>query len=81
MHLWPNQLPFIDSMADTTGDVTMQYETVITLRAGWQEILDNYNITWVIIPTHSPLAITLLENQGWEMIYEDSTAIIIRRSQ
>jgi hypothetical protein len=76
LHLWPDQLPFIDSMADTTGDVTMQYETMITLRAGWQELFEQYSITWVILPPDW-LLIDELTKQGWETAYQDPTAVIL----
>jgi hypothetical protein len=78
LHLWPEQLTFVDSMADTSGKVTMQYETVITLADGWQNIFDQYNIEWVIIPSDSILANKLAE-QGWQELYRDSTAIILKK--
>ena len=63
-------------MADTTGDVTMQYETMITLRAGWQELFEQYSITWVILPPDW-LLIDELTKQGWETAYQDPTAVIL----
>lgn len=75
-HLWPEQLAFIDSMADTSGQVTRQYETVITLQPNWQGIFKEHNITWVIIPPDWPLAKELAA-QGWESAYQDETAIIL----
>lgn len=76
LHLWPDELPFIDSMADTSGQVTMQYETIITLREGWQEIFKEHNIAWAIIPPPWPLSQELI-GQGWETVYQDQTAIIL----
>lgn len=78
LYLWPKQLSFIDSMADTTGQVTMQYETIITLHGNWQETLDEYGITWVIIPPDWPLAGELAA-QGWQTAYQDQTAIVLVR--
>ena len=77
-HLWPAQLPFADSMSDTTGQVTRQYETIITLDEGWQEILDEYEMKWAIVRFESPIA-RGFENNGWETIYGDETAVILRR--
>jgi hypothetical protein len=76
LSLWPGQVPFIDSMSDTTGIVTMEYETVITMRTGWQDILEQYNIKWAIIPSEWPLA-RELKAQGWETAYQDETAVIL----
>jgi hypothetical protein len=74
-HLWPDALPFIDSMADTSGKVTRQYETVVTLQEGWHDVFQDYNIEWAIIPPGWPLA-QELSNLGWESVYQDQTAII-----
>ncbi|HEX6035070.1 MAG TPA: hypothetical protein VFY83_11570, partial [Anaerolineales bacterium] len=76
LRLWPAQLPFIDSMADTSGQVTMQYESAITLRPGWQDVFERYEVAWVIIPPDGPLAKELTK-QGWETVYQDQTAVII----
>ena len=79
-HLWPAHRPFIDSMADTSGQITMQYETIVTLHAGWQDIFQQYNITWAIIPSSSALA-RELKLQGWNIAYKDRTAIILTKEQ
>lgn len=76
LHLWPHQLAFIDSMADTTGQVTRQYESVITLQGDWQEILKQYNIRLAILPPQWLLTKELI-SQGWEAAYQDQTAIIL----
>lgn len=78
-HLWPEQLTFIDSMADVTGEVTMQYEIILTLTDGWQEIFEQHNIEWTIIESNSPLALTLENDQQWRVIYEDDTAVILHK--
>jgi hypothetical protein len=78
LRLWPRQLPFIDSMADTSGIVTMEYETIITLRTGWQELFEQYNITWAIIPPSWQLT-TELTSHGWRTVYQDQTAVILVR--
>jgi hypothetical protein len=78
LHVWPGQLPFIDSMSDTTGSITREYETVITMSPGWQELLQRYDVNWAIIPGELPLA-RELEVQGWETAYQDETAVILVR--
>jgi hypothetical protein len=75
-HLWPEQKTFIDSQMDVTGEATQQYETIITLQAGWQEPFEQYGITWAIIPPGWPLA-KELKSQGWETAYQDQTAVIL----
>jgi hypothetical protein len=77
-HLWPDQKTFIESQTDVTGEATQKYERVITLQDGWQEIFDEYNITWALIPPDWPLATELIR-QGWETAYQDQTALILVR--
>ena len=78
LHLWPQQLTFVDSVADVSGEVTMQYETVITLSVGWQDIFEQHDIKWVIVPCDSPLAKTLQKEYDWKILYRDETAVILR---
>jgi hypothetical protein len=76
LHLWPEQKTFIESHTDVTGEATYQYERVITLQAGWQDVFEQYEITWAILPPDWPLAKELLE-QGWDTAYQDPTAVIL----
>jgi hypothetical protein len=78
LHLWPDHLAFTDSMADTSGTVTKEYETVITLQAGWQDIFEQYDIAWAILPADGALA-NELSAQGWEQAYKDQTAVILNK--
>jgi len=77
-HLWPEQKTFIDSMADVTGEVTRMFESVVILDTGWEDVLSNYQVDWAIIPPESMLA-NALRSKGWRVLYEDKTAIILRR--
>jgi hypothetical protein len=78
LHLWPDHLSFIDSMADISGTVTREYETVITLQPGWQGIFEQYEIAWAILPANTALA-NELNSQGWEQAYADQTAVILNK--
>ena len=79
LHLWPEQLTFVDSMADTSGEVTMQYETVISLADGWQDIFEQYDIEWAVIESKSPLAQALENEYHWHILYEDDMSIILHK--
>lgn len=79
LYLWPQQFAFIDSIADKTGEVTMQYEAVFSLADGWQDIFEQYDIEWALIRSDSPLAKTLQSEYGWRVLYKDKTAIILRK--
>ena len=76
---YPNKLVFIDGQTDFYGEaLTQEYEQIITLSDGWEEILDKYQVSWVIIPASSPLEMAL-ENVSWEILYKDETTTIMRR--
>jgi hypothetical protein len=75
-HLWPGQKTFIESQTDVRGEATQKYERVITFQNGWQDIFGEYNITWAIIPPDWPLAKELMR-QGWQIAYQDQTAVIL----
>lgn len=76
--LWPAHLTFIDSQTDVRGDVTREYEKVVTLADGWQTTLKQYDVQWVIIPPDWPLSKALLV-EGWRKVYQDETAVIFVR--
>jgi hypothetical protein len=75
-HLWPEHKVFIESQTDVTGNVTRQYETVITLQEGWPDILERYEVQWAILPPGWPLT-AALSARDWKPIYEDPTAVIL----
>jgi hypothetical protein len=77
-HLWPEQKIFVDSMADTSGELTQEYESVITLAPTWKEILSKYQVQWIVIPPSSNLAHALVQD-GWNTLYKDRTAIILAK--
>jgi hypothetical protein len=76
LHLWPEQKTFIESHTDVTGEATQKYETIITLQAGWQELFEQYDVAWAIIPPTWELSAEL-KAQGWETAYQDQTAVIL----
>lgn len=78
LNLYP-QKTFVDSVADVTGDVTMDYETILTTNEGWEDLLTTYNIEWAIIKTDNPLVRALTEEKSWQILYEDQTAVILKK--
>jgi hypothetical protein len=75
-HLWPEHKVFVDSMTDTTGKLTREYESVITLSPIWKDVLSKYQVNWAIIQPASQLAYAL-KQEGWSTLYEDQTAVIL----
>ncbi len=79
LRLWPNQQIFMDGHTHIYGEkLTREYEQVITLSNGWESIFDKYQITWAIVRVQSPV-VKVLENKGWNSLYQDTTAIILSK--
>jgi hypothetical protein len=76
--LWPEERVFIDGQTDFYGEaLTRQYEQVITLSPGWESVIDQYAVGWVLVPPDSPLANELVKRTGWQVVYEDETAVVM----
>ena len=74
---WPSERVFIDGQTDFYGErLTRQYEQVITLGDGWQDVLNQYQVDWVIMPVDSKLASYLQNQPEWKTLYRDQTAVI-----
>jgi len=73
--LWPENLVFIDGQTDFYGEqLTREYEKIITLGDGWQTIIEEYHIEWVLMPVDSILIDELRTSGDWEIVFEDSTS-------
>jgi len=78
--LWPDKRVFIDSKSDFYGeDFVRQYLKVIDLEKGWEDVLDQYQVQWAILPADEAAALAIEADLGWDSIYEDATAVILRR--
>jgi hypothetical protein len=51
-----------------------EYDQVMSASGDWQDVLNKYDVTWVIIPAGSPLAQEIINEPGWTIIYEDNTS-------
>lgn len=78
--LWPEEQVFIDSKSDFYGEqFVRQYEKVFNTDEGWEQVLEEYNIEWALIPPETITARTLQRDLGWEVVYKDETAVILRK--
>lgn len=77
---WPHDLVFVDSQSDFYGEGLMRdYLAILSADENSQALLTHYQVDWVIVPFNSPLARELRQDSKWEISYEDSVAIIIKR--
>lgn len=76
---WPRYLVFLDSQSDFYGESLMrEYDKAISVQNGWESVFVKYDIFWAIIPSHSLIAQELVTND-WKILYQDDTAIILRK--
>lgn len=78
--LWPEQRVFIDGQTDFYGaELVKEYLTTLRGQDNWQTILQKYDVSWAIIPTDIPMVEALQDKLGWQIIYQDHTATILRK--
>jgi hypothetical protein len=75
---WPERTVFIDGQTDFYGEaLSRQYVQVVTLTGDWESILEQYQVTWVLMPAGSALVKTLRDHPDWGVAYQDSTAAVL----
>lgn len=78
--MWPDVKVFIDGQVDVYGELVFRdYLDVLNLSDGWEKILDEHDISWMLIPRDEMMARYLYTDDNWTAIYEDPTAVIFRR--
>ncbi|MGB7583389.1 MAG: hypothetical protein WBM11_00995 [Terriglobales bacterium] len=78
--LYPETRVVVDDRHDLYGDQFFkEYLKVVLVQPGWGETLDKLHVDWVLMPTYSPLANILRLKSGWATVYEDKTAVLMRR--
>jgi hypothetical protein len=62
-------------------DVWQDYLSVITLRSGWEKILDRYGVNTVVLDPdqHGDLVDRLRSSSDWSLAYEDDRSTIFAR--
>lgn len=82
-NLYPDKPVFVDGRTDLyalNSRVLDDYTRVHWVRPGWQQVLDRYQIGFVITECTGLLDIMLAGTKEWESVYRDSLAVIYRRS-
>ena len=78
--LWPTHRVFIDSQSDFYGEEFIrQYDSIITGKDGWADLLADWQVEWMIIAPGSRLATLARLEPEWKVTYEDAIAVILER--
>jgi hypothetical protein len=75
----PQYPVFIDGRTDLYREFVLDYLRTARGGDGWREMLDEYNINFVIIENGSGLDGRLRDEPGWRLDYEDALAVIYVR--
>lgn len=68
----PAQTVFIDARTDFYGEKLLrEYADVIHLSDGWEDILDRYDVVWMLIPLDGELAryFYSIDTDAWNVIF------------
>jgi hypothetical protein len=80
LRLYPERRVYMNSWHDHLGeDVMRTYMKVDEARGGWQDILAEAGVGWVIAEYGSALHAAIKRDPSWERVYRDDTAVIFRR--
>jgi hypothetical protein len=72
---------FIDGQTDFYGEtLSRDYLAVVKGHAGWNEVLEHYDIGWTLLESAEPLNQLLALHPEWEQAYADGVATVYRRA-
>ncbi len=78
--MWPQKRVFIDSQSDFYGEAFVrQYLSILDGTPGWDMMLAQYHVGWMIVSPSTPLAAQARDSGRWQVAYEDGTAIVLVR--
>jgi hypothetical protein len=73
---WPEYEVFYDGRDMYGKERTEEYLKVADVARGWKDVLEKYDITWIIYNNESTLSNLLLEADDWRLVYSDQVANI-----
>jgi len=79
---YPQRLVFVDGRSDFYGGAfDEKFIHALNVKFDWESYLGQYRVDTVLLPTASPLAGAIKESSNWQIVYDDTVAIIFRRSE
>jgi hypothetical protein len=55
------------------------YEKIMFVQTGWNKLLDEKNVNWLLLQKNSALGTILGQTPGWKLIHGDGTAVLFQR--
>ena len=76
--LWPQYQVFIDGQFFYGETTIRQHEEIMNAEPGWEAVVQQYGIRWMLVPADSTIAKVLQKDSGWLLLYQDQTADLFR---
>lgn len=75
---YPRYKVFMDGRSDMyDAPLLKEYVKVAKAQLGFDEVLEKYNVTWVIFNANTPLCQLLAQSGKWKLVYADATANVL----
>ncbi len=72
---------FVDGRSDFYGvDHLERYAQVVEVRPGWEAVLEQAGVRFVLVPAEHALGSALRMSRAWKTAYADSVAVIFERA-
>jgi hypothetical protein len=79
--LSPQEQIVIDDRHDLYGEKTLKsYLKMIRVEPGWEEFLNQRDVSTAVLPSKSALSVVLGHTPGWKMVYSDDVATTFIRA-
>jgi len=79
--LSPQEQTVIDDRHDFYGEQTLKlYLKMIRVEPGWEEFLNQRDVSMAVLPSNSALSVILGHTPGWKMVYSDAVATTFIRA-
>jgi hypothetical protein len=82
--LFDDKPVFVDGRTDLYAfhsQVLADYSQVHWIRPGWEQVLDKYDIGYVITERTGLLDMMLAEKGSWDVVYQDGLAVVYTRAE
>lgn len=81
-HLRPAPKVFIDTRFDVYGSkIVYDSWKIENCQENWKELLSDYQIEWIFVPTNTRLAVELESSPEWVSAFRNSTSIVLVKKE
>jgi hypothetical protein len=79
--LYPSLKVFIDGRSDFYGPAFVKgYLDILNAQPGWDDRLERYGVSRILIPSYIPLSAVLKESRHWRIVSDDGVAILFAKT-